>query len=128
MKWGVRRNRTINSSGGNIQKKIQEINAKNEVYRNKMARIAENKNANKIDRMLARYGSQPVYKKATRAMYKEAASQLVKDTLSGKTPSTPEDYGKLACKVAMKTLKNMTVKELASRTVSTKYDDYGNRR
>ena len=119
MKWGVRRTKE------QLGYRISERKAKNKAYREKMAKIANNRNVNAGDQKRARYASQTTSKKISSITTQVVLTNAIGKALSKQqTPMNPKvEAAKIASQIAL----NYTKAELLSKSTSKKYNQAGRR-
>ena len=123
-KWGVRR---FQNKDGSLTPAGQKRYDDKEAYRNKMQKIAKNRNAHASDRKRAEYATKSIGKKFTGELGKVIAGQVIGDILSGKDYSkmSKDELIKMAKNIGMATVGKMALTEIEVKSMSKKYNAAG---
>lgn len=123
-KWGVRR---YQNKDGSLTPAGQKRYDDKEAYRNKMQKIAKNRNAHMSDRKRAEYATKSVGKKFVGELGKLIARQVIGDMLRGKDYSkmSKDEFIRMVKNIGIATAGKMALTEIEVKSMSKKYNAAG---
>lgn len=123
-KWGIRR---FQDKDGSLTPAGKKRYDDKEAYRNKMQKIAKNRNAHASDRKRAEYATKSIGKKFTGELGKVVARQVISDILRGKDYSnmSKDEFVKRVTNIGIATVGKMALTEVEVKSMSKKYNAAG---
>ena len=114
---------------GKLGMKWGHHKAEQEVYRQKAAMVANNKNANSSDRKRAKYAAQPAGKRIAKTAASLTVQMVIGDVLTGKIGQyqnmSKADIAKKVAKIAASTASNVAINDALAKSAMKNYNDKG---